>query len=136
MADQVSPTGGLSAGLAQNLQVLAAPPQPKPAQSTPVEVQTQAEAKPTSSDERDKALSNRNLETAAKSVEDYLQQSSPDLKFGVDKDTGIYTISLVDSTTHKVIRQVPAEETLEMARRLRALNDSNGAPGLLMDAEG
>ncbi len=54
----------------------------------------------------------------------------------VDNSTGQYYFKIIDSVTHEIIRQVPSEEVLTMARRLQELTDSKGARGVLVDAEG
>lgn len=52
-----------------------------------------------------------------------------EIKYSVDKETGIITFTVIDPTTKKVIRQVPSEEIVAMARRLKQ-------QGLLLDKEG
>ena len=52
-----------------------------------------------------------------------------EVKYAVDKATGIITFTVFDPKSKKVIRQVPTEEVLAMARRLRE-------QGLLIDKEG
>ena len=52
-----------------------------------------------------------------------------EVKYAVDKATGIITFTVVDPKTKKVIRQVPSEEILAIARRVRQ-------QGLLIDKEG
>lgn len=130
MADQVNPLGGLAPGMAQTLQSLSAAPSPKPATARP------AEAKPKAEDRRSEGVSKESLEAAAKSVEDFLQQTPSDLKFMVDKETGMYYFKVINPETKETIRQVPSEEVLAMARRLRALSGSNDASGVLVDKEG
>jgi len=41
------------------------------------------------------------------------------VQYNVDKDTGIVSFQVIDETTHKVIRQVPSEEVIAMARSLK-----------------
>lgn len=134
MADQVSPVGGLSAGSTQGLQPAAVPLQPKPTQNASPESETKPDSAATS-EERGKTVSKENLETAAKTVEEYLQQSNPDLQFSMDKETGMYCIKVVDPSTEKVIRQIPSEETLKLAKRLQT-QWSKDASGVLIDSEG
>ncbi|MBP1625996.1 MAG: FlaG protein [Holophagaceae bacterium] len=130
MADQVNPLGGLAPGMAQTLQSSSVPNSPK---TTPIRSDA---SKPKAVDGSAVGASKKSLSEAAKTVEDYLQSSSSDLKFFVDKDTGVYGFKIVDATTHETIRQVPAEEVIEMAKRLRSLSDTKDASGVLMDAEG
>ncbi len=130
MADQVNPLGGLASGMVQTLQLTAVPSSLKPAPSRTVE------SKPKAEDRRDAGVSKENLEAAVKSVEGFLQQSPTDLKFMVDKATGTYFIRILDPTTHETIRQIPSEEVLAMAKRLRALSNAKDASGILVDKEG
>lgn len=134
MADQVSPLGGLSAGMVQSIKTATVPSQPRPSPS----VQTpdpgvQPGSLGPAEDGKDKSVDEKALETAAKAVDEYLQQSSPDLQFFVDKETGMYCVKVVDSENQELIRQVPSEEALKMAKRLREMGSTSG---VLMDSEG
>lgn len=135
MADQVSPLGGLSAGMAQSIQSTVVPSQSRPAQNRPADPNSKAANGSKAEGDRGKSVSKETLEEAAKAVEDYLQQSYPDLQFSVDKDTGDYCIKVVDPKSQEVIRQVPSEEALAMARRLQTLG-SKDTSGVLIDSEG
>lgn len=132
MADQVNSIGGLAPGLP--LTILAAvKPQPVPEKSRsarPVEPQSkrlEGEGAPPAGPA---------LESAAKAFQAFLQQAQSDLSFQVDESTGRTYFKLVDSKTKEVIRQVPSEEILAMARKLRDLGDPRGASGVLVDEEG
>lgn len=129
MADQVNPLGGLAAGMVQLSQLPAVPASPKPKPSRP------AESRP-AEDSRSASASGPSLEAAAKSVEAFLQRASSSLKFGVDQETGSYTFKIINPVTQETIRQVPSEEILEMARRLRALDNPKDVSGILMDENG
>lgn len=130
MADQVNPLGGLTLGMAQTLQSFAAPSSLKSPPARPVESRPKAE------DRRDAGVSKASLDAATKSVEDFLQQSPTNLKFLVDRDTGMFYFKIVDPTTQETIRQVPAEEILAMAKRLRELSGPKSSSGILVDEEG
>ena len=132
MADQVSPLGGLAAGLPQTQQVVAKPP------PTPEKPASKKVADPPSKDVegRPADASAQDLEVAAATIQDYFKNAQSDLKFSVDKDTGRLVFKIVNSATQEVIRQVPSEEVLSMARKLRALSNSGDAPGVLMDKQG
>lgn len=43
------------------------------------------------------------------------------LQFTVDEATGVSVIKIIDAETHEVIRQIPAEEMLAIAKRLDEL---------------
>lgn len=66
-----------------------------------------------------------------------VRPASSDLAFQVDQDTGIAFFKVIDSGTRKVIRQVPSEEVLAMAKKLRELSaDASAPPGVLVNKEG
>ena len=132
MADQVNPVGGLAPGL--SLPILAAikpqPPPDKPRPARPVGDPSQrSEGEPAEA-------SGPALDSAVKAFQAFLQQNQSDLSFQVDESTGRTYFKLVDSKTKEVIRQVPSEEILAMARKLRDLGDPRGASGVLVDEEG
>ena len=59
--------------------------------------------------------------TAADTIEkinDYLQIQGHNLKFKVDKDTGRMVVQIIDSATDEVLRQIPPQELLDIAKRL------------------
>lgn len=140
MADQVNPLGGLASGMGQALQVLQSLPAPSSSKSPPV---SSAESKTRSlsavaEDRQDADVSDDSLDEAARSVEEYLQQQSPDIAYKVDRDSGRYYFNVIDPKTKETIRQVPAEEVLAMARRVREMNDLHNqeAMGILVDQQG
>ncbi len=87
---------------------------------------------------------------AAQDLNEYLQQqtteaskarktattSFADIVFQIDKSTGAAIFKVVDAKTKEVIRQVPSEEVLAMARKLRELSGRPEASGILVDEEG
>jgi len=128
MTDQVNPLVSLVAGMAKTLPVtslLSSKPTPKP-----------AEAKALSLEKRAESVSQESLEAAVSDVQDYFQQLPTDIRFVVDKPTGTYYFKIIDPETQEVIRQVPSEEVLAMARKLRELSKSQNASGVMMDKEG
>lgn len=54
----------------------------------------------------------------------------------VDQDTGISYFKIIDPKTQETIRQVPSEEVITMARRLKDMEGSKQASGVLVDEEG
>ena len=61
-----------------------------------------------------------------------------DLDFKVDEDTGKSIITVTDSLTQKVIRQIPSEEIVELAKNLQSMVQSVGIPAgnAQMDSSG
>jgi flagellar protein FlaG len=131
MADQVNPMGGLALGMAQAAQALTFTPAPLQPLARPVE----SKPKPKTEEPLKEDASKETLEAAVKTAEGFLQ-SATDLRFGVDKVTGDYIVKIIDPNTHETIRQMPSEEVLAMARRLRELGGHKDASGILMDKEG
>lgn len=128
MADQVNLTVSLAPGLpltgppAKLNQAPSAPITPAPAAgepSVPAKVPTPAE-----------------VNSAARVFSDFLQQTQPDLVFQVDRATNEPYFKVVDAKTRKVIRQVPSEEVLAMAHKLRELAHAMDASGVLVDQQG
>jgi len=64
---------------------------------------------PISDDKVAKAVSNLN---------DYVQVIRRELQFRVDEATGRTVVTVLDAETHEVIRQIPREEVLALARHL------------------
>lgn len=57
------------------------------------------------------------------------QAFAPNLKFSVDHDTGRTVVRVTDANTQEVIRQIPAEEVLQLAKELDRMQ------GLLFNKE-
>jgi flagellar protein FlaG len=55
---------------------------------------------------------------AVRNISDYVQSLKRDLHFSVDEDSGKTVVTVVDPATGDVIRQIPSEEVLAIARRL------------------
>ena len=58
------------------------------------------------------------LREAIKEVQQSVGNSHTNLQFSVDEDTGRTIVSVIDSETRQVVRQIPAEEVMRMARAL------------------
>jgi flagellar protein FlaG len=61
------------------------------------------------------------VESVVSRISDFVQSFQRDLHFTVDKDSGRTVIKVIDSQTEELIRQIPAEETLRIARNLDTL---------------
>lgn len=59
-----------------------------------------------------------NLHVAVSQINDHVQSLQRNLQFTVDDITGKDIVTVVDTETEKVIRQIPSEEVLEVARRI------------------
>jgi uncharacterized FlaG/YvyC family protein len=59
----------------------------------------------------------------------------PHLKFSVDDTTGRTVITVTHAETKEVLRQIPSEEILAVAKMVREANDtSERQPGMLLEA--
>ena len=58
------------------------------------------------------------MKAAAEQIEAYLKSSGRELEFRVNEDTGRTVITVRDSATGEVIRQIPNDEALRLARLL------------------
>ena len=70
------------------------------------------------------------LTHAVAKLNDYIQGVQRDLEFSLDESSGLSVITVVDRNTSEVIRQLPAEVTLDLARKL-----NNEEPLLLFSAQ-
>jgi flagellar protein FlaG len=58
------------------------------------------------------------LQQAVNRLNDYVQNIQRNLQFSVDKESGAMVVKVIDTKSAKVIRQIPTEESLRMARSL------------------
>ena len=58
---------------------------------------------------------------ALNSINNALKERSHDLEFSVDEDNARTIVKVVDKSTQEVIRQMPTEEALEIAKALDRL---------------
>jgi len=77
---------------------------------------------------------NKALEQAVSQMNTYAQNLQRSLQFRVDKDSGETVVRVVDPKTDEVIRQIPNEEVLLIANRMRAAATARDAstPGMLI----
>jgi flagellar protein FlaG len=76
------------------------PVQPQPAEQAPVTTVTTVEA-------------------AARQIESYLKSVGRSLEFRVDVETRRTVVTIRDTTSGEVIRQIPGDEMLSLARHLQ-----------------
>ncbi len=62
----------------------------------------------------------RQLESAVSKISEFVQNFQRDLTFSVDKDSGRIVIKVIDSKTKDVIRQIPSEVALRLAKNLQS----------------
>ncbi len=72
------------------------------------------EARPDKQDEE------RQVREAVDNVEKFVAQSTRDITFSIDEDAGLM-VKVIDRTSREVIRQIPSEEMVAIARALDKL---------------
>ena len=64
-----------------------------------------------------------NIEQTAEIMNEYAQSIKRQLQFTIDKESGRTVITVLDSDTQEVVRQIPREEALRFARMLKQGDD-------------
>lgn len=72
------------------------------------------------------------LESSINELNNYFKEST--LEFKLDNSTGISYVKLVDSKTKEIIRQIPSEEMIAMAKKLKKLFSK--PIGIFLDKKG
>ncbi len=62
---------------------------------------------------------NAAVRAAAAQIDSYLKSVGRELEFRVDEDTGMTVVTVRETASGDVIRQIPNEEVLQLARRLK-----------------
>ncbi|MGN6388874.1 MAG: flagellar protein FlaG [Burkholderiaceae bacterium] len=94
----------------------AQPAAPAPAVQAAAAVQTEAAVTQVAA-----VPSAEQLQEAIKSINKTLKGVNQDLEFSIDADTRRTILKVVDQQTGEVIRQLPSEEALEIAKALDRL---------------
>ena len=68
------------------------------------------------------------LDSSVRNLNDFVQSVRRNLQFSIDSGSGRTVVKVIDADTDKVIRQIPSDEVLAMAKRLE---EQAGEPGLL-----
>ena len=69
--------------------------------------------------ERVAAESRQVVEKAIAHLNDYVQSVQRDLEFSLDEGSGETVVRVIDRTTQKVVRQIPSDVALKLARNLK-----------------
>ena len=56
--------------------------------------------------------------SAVKNINEFFQTVRRTLEFSLNEDTGRMVIQIKDAQTHEVIRQIPAEDVIQLSKRL------------------
>ena len=68
------------------------------------------------------------LVAAVSDISEFVQQVHRELQFSIDKESGRTVVRVVNADTDEIVRQIPAEEALKLARHLAEAGDT----GLLL----
>ena len=66
--------------------------------------------------------SREEVAVAAKQIESFVKATNRNLSFSVDDESGVSIVKVLDPETKDVVRQIPAEETLRIAKSLEFLD--------------
>ena len=66
-------------------------------------------------------VSQEQLKAAVNSVQEYIKPFNNNLEFSVNNDINQVVVKVVDSTTKEVIRQIPSEEMIAIAKALDSI---------------
>ena len=64
------------------------------------------------------AASRDDLTAAVKKINDSMPASAQSLQFSIDEDSKDIVVKVIDQSTKEVVRQIPTEEALEIAKSL------------------
>ncbi len=92
---------------------------PSTGQNVPVTSENQEAERPEAR-KSSAEVSREMLQETVKNLNGYAQNLKRNLQFSVDKDLNRTVIRVVDTDTKQVIRQIPSEEMLAIARRTDA----------------
>ncbi len=82
---------------------------------------------------REKESSEQALDDAVKQLNSYVQSINRNLEFNIDVDSGKTVVKVIDAETDELIRQIPNEEALNIAKQLdNSLDDGSKSTELLL----
>lgn len=76
----------------------------------------------------------RDVEQAVEEVQSFLQVQNRNLAFSIDEDTRRSVVTVKDTESGDVIRQIPSDEVLRLAERIKELQEDVGSSvGVLLN---
>lgn len=78
-------------------------------------------------------MSRADVENVVSQLKDYVQSMQRDMDFHVDDATGRVVIQVIDSNSNEVIRQIPSEEILAIARHLADALENQEPKGFFIE---
>lgn len=88
--------------------------------ATTAAAQPQAAIAEANKEQPTQALDPQTLQTALSKMTAHVQNLQRALEFSVDEESGETVVKVIDSETKELIRQIPSEELLAIANRLRS----------------
>lgn len=79
-----------------------------------------------------KQVSEQELDNAVSQLNTYVQSINRNLEFNIDSDSGKTVVKVIDSKTDELIRQIPNEEALHIAKQLDQGSGENSDPGIFL----
>lgn len=84
--------------------------------------------------ESSESVSQETLQEAVSRLQEFVQKQQREMDFSVDDDTGQFVVRVYDRQTKELIRQIPSEEMLAIARHIAAaLDGQEEAKGFLIE---
>ena len=84
-------------------------------------------SKPATTAQPVKSVSADDVKAAVEQMKDFAQVMSRQLQFDVDDDSGRTVVRVLDKDSGDIIRQIPSEEVLALARHMRELMEEESA---------
>ena len=71
----------------------------------------------------------KEIDRAVKNVSGYVQNVTRELNFTIDEELDKFIVTVLDQDTGEIIRQIPTEEMLELARTFADVQDNASRDG-------
>jgi len=71
---------------------------------------------------KESALTQEVIEKAAAQIQSFVKEMGRNLSFTIDETTGYNVVRVINPETSEVIRQLPSEELLKIAKSMEQLN--------------
>ena len=91
------------------------------ADATPEAARLQTPQEAAQADKAAQQPSSEELNQAVKQIQDVIKQTANSLQFSIDEDIGVTVVKVIDTESKKVIRQIPSEEVMDIAKALDKL---------------
>ncbi len=85
--------------------------------------------------EQAKEADKAEVESAVSHLSDYVQTVSRELQFEIDSDIDDVIVTVLDRETGDVIRQIPQDEVVRMAKYLAEHNGDSAVKGLFINTD-